>query len=182
MEARMKIKSRQDFLVALTIAAAGLFVAVNFIFAPLEGWWTARSAQIRELRERVRDGKTLLTRESNIRSHWDEMRANALPANTSLAEQQVLKAFDGWSLDSSTEITSMMPQWQDDSTNYMTLACRVEAAGSLGTLSRFLYEIEKGPMALRLDTVELTAHDNDGQQFTLGLEVNGLALMQQDKK
>jgi hypothetical protein len=60
----------------------------------------------------------------------------------------------------------------------MTLACRVEAAGSLGTLSRFLYEVEKGSLALRLDTVELNAHDNAGQQLTLGLEVNGLALVQ----
>ena len=64
----------------------------------------------------------------------------------------------------------------------MTLACRVEASGNLGTLSRFLYEVEKGSMPLRIDTVELGAHDNDGQQLTLGLEVNGLALMQQDKK
>jgi Tfp pilus assembly protein PilO len=177
----MKIKSRQEFL-ALTIAAAGLFAAVNFVFTPLEGWWSARSAQVRELREKVHGGKMLLSRESGIRSRWEDMRANALPANTSLAEQQVLKAFDGWSRDSSTELTSMMPQWKNDSTNYMTLACRVEASGSLGTLSRFLYEIEKGPMALRIDTVELSAHDNEGQQLTLGLEVNGLALMQQDKK
>jgi hypothetical protein len=182
MEAQMKIKSRQDFLVALTIAAAGLFVAVNFIFTPLEHWWTARSAQVRDLREKVHDGKMMLSRESGIRSHWDAMRTNALPANTSLAEQQVLKAFDGWSRDSSAELTSIMPQWNNDSTNYMTLACRVEASGSLGTLSRFLYEVEKGPMPLRIDTVELGAHDNDGQQLTLGLEVNGLALMQQDKK
>ena len=37
-------------------------------------------------------------------------------------------------------------------------------------------------MALRIDTIELSAHDSAGQQLTLGLEVNGLALMQQDKK
>jgi hypothetical protein len=178
----MKIKSRQDFLVALTIVAAGLFATVNFIFTPLEGWWSARSAQIKELREKVQDGKMMLSREASIRSDWNGKRANALPANTSLAEQQVLKAFDGWARDSSTELTSMTPQWKDDSTNYMTLACRVEASGSLGTLSRFLYEIEKGPMALRIDTIELSAHDSAGQQLTLGLEVNGLALMQQDKK
>jgi hypothetical protein len=178
----MKIKSRQEFLVALTIGAAGLFVAVNFIFTPLAGWWAARSAQVKQLRQKVSDGKMLLARESGIRSHWDDMRTNALPANTSLAEQQVLKAFDGWSRDSGTELASMMPQWKNDATNYMTLACRVEASGGLGTLSRFLYEVEKGPMPLRIDTVELSAHDNAGQQLTLGLEVNGLALLQQDKK
>jgi len=178
----MKIRNRQDFLVALTLAAAGLFVAVNFIFTPLDNWWTARSAQVRELRAKVAEGNQLLKRESVVRGRWDAMRSKALPANTSLAEQRVLEAFDGWSRDSSAELTSLMPQWKNDSTNYMTLACRVEAAGSLGTLSRFLYEVEGGSLALRLDSVELNAHDNAGQQLTLGLEVNGLALIQQDKK
>src|SRR5271154_6785894 len=140
----MKIKSRQDLLVALTIAAVGLFVAVNFIFTPLAGWWTVRAAQIKELRAKVSEGNQLIRRESSIRSNWDDKRSNALPANTSLAEQQVLKAFDGWAHDSSAELTSMMPQWKNDATNYMTLGCRVEASGSLGTLSRFLYEVEKG--------------------------------------
>lgn len=178
----MKIKNRQDFLVVLTIAVAALYVAVNFLFTPLDNWWVKRSAQIKQLREQVRDGRQLIKRETFVRSRWDNMRTNALPANASVAEQQVLKAFDGWSRDSNTQITSITPQWKNDSTNYMTLGCRVEAAGDLGMLTRFLYDVEKGPMALRLNTVELSAHDNAGQQLTLGLEVSGLALLQQEKK
>ena len=53
---------------------------------------------------------------------------------------------------------------------------RVEASGNLATLSRFLYEIEKSPMALKLDSVEITARDKDGQQLALGLQVSGLVL------
>ena len=106
------------------------------------------------------------------------MSANALPANTSLAENQVLTAFTDWSRSSGAEITSVMPQWKNDSTNYMTLNCRVEATGNLGTLSQFLYQVEKGPMALKPDSVELSAQDPTGQQLTLGLQVSGLALLQ----
>jgi len=64
----------------------------------------------------------------------------------------------------------------------MTLDCRVETAGDLNALSKFIYNIEKGPLALRLDTVELSSHDTAGQQMTLGLEINGLALIGNDKK
>ena len=119
----------------------------------------------------------MIKREPGIRSQWAEMSANTLPANTSLAEQQLFKAFDNWSRDSGAEITSIMPQWKNDSTNYLTLDCRVEAAGDLGTLSQFIYDIEKGPMALRLDSVELSARDPTGQQLTLGLQISGLALL-----
>ena len=178
----MKINNRQDFLVALTIGAVGLFVAVNFIFTPLAGWWSSRSTQLKELRVKVADGNALIKREAGIRSHWGEMQANALPANNSAAEQQLLKAFDTWRSDTGAELTSIMPQWKSDSTNYMTLNCRVEIGGSLGTLSRYLYELEKSPLALRVDSVELSGRDKEGQQLTLGLEVSGLALNQQEKK
>ena len=73
------------------------------------------------------------------------MRTKTLPTNTSLAEQQVLKAFDNWSQESGATVTGITPQWKNDSTNYMTLNCRVEASGDIGTLSRFVYDIEKGP-------------------------------------
>ena len=178
----MNLKNRQDFLVMLTIVAAGLFVSVNFVFTPLQNWWSERQTQVRQLREEVKDGNQLIKSEARLNSRWDDMRANALPASTSQAEQRFLKAVDTWSRDSGVAITSIMPQWKNEATNYMTLNCRVETAGDLSALSKFIYDIEKGPMAVRLDSVELSAHDNNGQQMTLGLEINGLALLSNDKK
>jgi Tfp pilus assembly protein PilO len=178
----VKIKNRQEFLVVLTIAAFALLVGVNFILEPLGGWWSARQAQIKELRTEVTEGQQLIRRESGIRGRWADMTANALPVNTSLAEQKLLTAVDDWSRSSGAEVTSLMPQWKNESTNYLTLTCRVETSGDLGALSKFLYDLERGPMALRLDSLELGAHDKDGQQMTLSTEINGLALLQPDKK
>lgn len=178
----MKIQNRQQFLVALTLAAAGLFVAINFIITPLAGWWSSRQAQIRDLRVQVADGSQMIKAETRTRNRWTEMQANALPANTSLAEQELFKAVDEWSHSSGAEVTSLMPQWKNDSTNYMTLSCRVETSGDLGALSKFLYAVERGPMALRLDSLEVTERDKDGQQLTMSAEINGLALNQPDKK
>ncbi len=178
----MKIRNRQEFLVVLTVAAFALLVGVDFILEPLGGWWSSRQAQIRELRTQVAEGRQLLRREAGIRSRWADMTANALPANTSLAEQKLLTAVDGWSRSSGAEVTSLMPQWKNESTNYLTLTCRVETAGSLGTLSQFLYDLERGPLALRLDSLELTARDKEGQQMTLSAEINGLALLQPNRQ
>jgi Tfp pilus assembly protein PilO len=174
----MKIKNRQDFLVVLTIAAVGLFVAVNFVFSPLQDWWGVRQKQIQTLGDQVKEGNQFIRRETGIRSHWADMQTNALPAVMSQAEQQFLTAMEGWQRDSGAEITSIMPQWKIDSTNYMTLNCRVETDGDLGALSRFIYDVEKGPLAVRMNSVELSAHDNTGQQMTMGVEIEGLALLQ----
>ena len=177
----MKIENRQQFLVTLTIGVAALYIGVNFIGEPMVGLWSARLAQIKQLRTKVSEGNLLIKRGADIRSRWSGMSTNALPNNPSLAEQQVLKAFDSWSRDTGAEISSIMPQWKNDSTNYMTLNCRIEASGNLGTLSQFLYNIEKGPAALKLDAVELSARDGTGQQLTLGLQISGLVLIPQAK-
>jgi hypothetical protein len=177
----MKINNRQQLLVVLVIAAAALFAGDRLIYAPLSKWWKARSDRIVELRRQVNGGRLLLQREQGIRTRWDQMRTNTLPDDTSLAEQQVLKAFDRWSRESGASVTGITPQWKNDADEYLTLNCRVEASGDLGTLSRFLYEIEKDSMALKLESVELSAHDNTGQQLTLGLQISGLALVPQAK-
>jgi Tfp pilus assembly protein PilO len=175
----MKIENRQQFLIMLTAVAVALWLGDLIVFEPLGKFWSARSAQIKEFSDKVKAGNSLIKSEARLRSRWSDMRANALADNPSLAGQQVIKAFDNWSRASGAEVTSIMPQWKNDSTNYMTFNCRVEAAGTLGALSQFLYNIEKGPMALKLDSVELSAHSDNGQQLTLGLQISGLALIRQ---
>jgi Tfp pilus assembly protein PilO len=178
----MKIENRQQFLIALVAVAAGLLIGNSLIYEPLAKWWAVRSQKITQLRQQVKNGKYLVVSEQALRGQWERMRANTLPDNTSLAEQQVLKAFDNWSRDSGAAITGIMPQWKNDSDEYMTLNCRLEASGNLRTLSQFLYDVEKDPMALKLDSVELSAHDTTGQQLTLGLQISGLVLNSQVKR
>ena len=90
----MQIKNRQQRLLVLTIAAAALYVGVNFVYTPLANWWSVRAKQVQDLRQEVSDGRQLLRRDTAIRNQWANMQTNALPANTSLAEQQVLRSFE----------------------------------------------------------------------------------------
>jgi Tfp pilus assembly protein PilO len=177
----MKIENRQQFLVLLVAISAALLIGNSLIYEPMTKWWSSRSTRIVELRKQVTDGRRLIKYEDSYRAQWAQMRTNTLPNNTSLAEQQVLRAFENWSRETGVTVTGILPQWRSDADEYQTLNCRVEASGSLGSLSRFLYEIEKDPMALKLDSVELSARDGTGQQLTLGLQVSGLVLAAQAK-
>jgi Tfp pilus assembly protein PilO len=177
----MRIDNRQRLLAILAISGLGLLVADWFVFTPLTHLWQSRSKQVAELHQEIADGSSLVQRERFIRRRWDDMRTNTLPNNPSLAEQQMLKAFDGWSQDSGVSITSITPQWKHDEDDYMTLECRVDATGDMETLARFLYAVEKGPMALKVISAELTSHDTIGQQLSLALEVSGLVLTPQSQ-
>lgn len=175
----MKIENRQQFLIVLVLAALALYATDWLVIEPTIKWWKSREASVVELRQQVKDGKFLIQHEDSIRNRWAQMQTNALPDSTSLAEQQVLKAFDNWSQQSGASITSITPQWENDQDDYSTLDCHVEASGDLATLSRFLYEIENDPMALKIESLDLSAKDDRGQELTLGLQVSGLALVTQ---
>lgn len=177
----MKIENRQQFLIVLVAIAAALLIGNSLVYEPMATWWSARQKRIVELRKKVSEGERLKKFGASYRVRWDDMRTNTLPTNLSEAEQKVFKALDNWSRASGATISGIMPQWKNDTDDYMTLNCRIEASGNLGTLTEFLYDIEKDPMALKLEAVELSAHDNTGQQLTLGLQISGLVLNSQVK-
>jgi Tfp pilus assembly protein PilO len=177
----MQIKNRQQVLVMGAIAAVVLFAGDHLLLEPLLKAWGTRATRISDLQKDISRGNMLVQREQSIRSHWDQWSRNMLTNNTSAAEQKVFQAIDHWGQDSGVIISAITPQWKHDSDDYMTFECRVDAAGDLGRLSRFLYSVEREPMALKLDLVELSARDKDGQQLSLGLQFSGLVLTPQKR-
>ena len=177
----MQTKNRQQLLTIAAVAAVVLFAGDRLVLSPLLKAWGARATHVVELRKQINEGKMLLQREQTIRDRWQQMSNNSLPGNTSAAEQQVFKAVDLWAQNSGVAIAAITPQWKHDSDDYMTFECRVDAAGDLGKLSRFLHSVERDPMALKLELVELSARDKEGQQLSLGLQLSGLVLTSQKR-
>ena len=172
----MQIKDRQKLLVMVTVVAVGLFAADQLVRAPLMSAWSARAARLTTLRNQVSRGQKLIQRERGIRNHWDDMQRKALTNNLSVAEQQVFRSIDSWAQDTGVIVNAVTPQWKHDSDDYVTYECRVDASGDIGRLSRFLYRAEREPLALRMEAVELSARDKEGQQLSLALQLNGLVL------
>ncbi len=175
----MQIKNRQQLLIAVSVAVVALFAGDRLLLTPLSNAWKARAEQITTLRNKISRGKALMVRERGIRNHWADMQKRSLTNNPSAAEQQVFRAIDSWAQDSGVVINAITPQWKHDSDDYTTYQCRVDAAGDINRLSHFLYRVEREPLALKLESVELGARDKDGQQLSLGLQLSGLMLTPQ---
>jgi hypothetical protein len=172
----MKLANRQQLLGLVAIAAVALLAGDRLLFTPLVAGWKQRATRVNELKKSVTQGTVLLEREESIRSSWDRMRTNTLAAEQSVAENQMLRAFDRCSQESRIGISSIKPQLKRGADDYSTLECRIDAQGNLSALTRFLYGIERDPLALKIEVVDITARDNAGEQLTLGLQVSGLLL------
>ena len=171
----METKNRQKVLLIVVAAGILLWLCDSFAFEPLIASWHARADRIVKLRQQVDDGNRMLSREASLNGRWDEMRSNSLPTDVSLAEAQMLKAFDRWERASGITRVSIKPQWKSED-QYMTVEWRADYSGDLTRIKSFLYQIEKDPMGLKLDTVEISSHDDNGQTLTLGLQVSALRL------
>src|SRR6202042_233106 len=134
-----------------------------------------RSDHISDLRKQVAQGEMLIDHEPAIRTRWENMRKNTLPANASQAETEFLKTFDRCAQDSGISVVSYRPQWKQND-DYTTYECRADINGNIETLSRFIYELEKDPMGLKVDSMEIATHDDKGQQLSLGIQLSGLLL------
>ena len=167
---------RQKLLMTVTLAAVGLYVADLVLFTPVARLCSERSARIATLRRQVAEGQELAKRESSLRGRWNHLRTNALPQEPSQAEQQLLRACDDWAKSSGAQIVDRMPQWKGDEAAYQMLRCRLETSGSLASLSQFLQRLEEGPLAVKVDSLQLMSRDPAGRQLTLGLQINGLVL------
>lgn len=170
--------NRQKLLMLLAGASIGLLLLDSLVLSPLTKAWQMRSAEITRLKKSVTEGRSVIERADRTRRLWAEMQAQAMPADPAKSEQDLITAFDRWGRAAGVELGSIKPQWKRGTSNrYSQIECRVDATGSLAALTRFLYEVEKSALALRVDSVELNARDDSGSRLSLGLLVSGLRLV-----
>ncbi len=173
----MNNKNREQLLLIVAVTAILLMVGDRFVFQPLTASWKARNTEIDDLQKKVTNGAKLLERERAVKDKWASWRANALTNEVSLAEGQALRAFERWSRDAGVTISGLKPQWKRSNTeDYQTLECRADAVGSLSSLAKLLYQVEKDPIAMKVDVVDLTTRDTDGRNLTMSLQLSGLVL------
>lgn len=184
----MNLSQRQKLLATVAIAAVALLAGDKLILGPVLRAWQSRSERLTTLRREVEEGRALLARgpsangRPGLRERWDKIRKAALSSEVSVAENQMLKALDRWSQESRVGVNSLKPQWKHGQGDYATMECRVDATGNLSSLARFLYAIEnarrsdRDPLAIKIDVLELTARDDQGDRMTLGMQLSALQL------
>lgn len=180
---KLNLPKRQRWLVIIAGAGVALLVLEYRVRVPLTNLWQAHAAEIVQLQKSVANGRSLIARSGQLDRVWSQMQANVLPKEPAQAEQVVIAAFDRWGRANNIELGSIRPQWKRGVTDRDSLLeCRVDATGSLATLSQFMYELERSPLPLHVESVEVTARDDGGQKLTLALVVSGLRLSPLERK
>ena len=173
----METKQREKYLFITVGVAVGLLVVNYLVYNPLAASWSSRQENIKSLRAQISEGSALKAHASSIEQHWNQMFTNTLPANSTLAESLLFKAFQGWAQSSRVVLVSQKPQQKDsDDPAYSNEEWHADVTGSIEQVFSFLYSVESSAMGLKVDAVDLSTRDERGAQLALGLTVSGLIL------
>lgn len=172
----MENKNREKLLAILAGTALGLLLLNYIVISPMIDSWQSRTKEIKDLKDKIVSGASLIRRQEFVEGDWDRMRTNALNSNTSAAEKQLFTAFDNWVKQSGVMEGSFRPQIQDTDDGYSTIDCRADVSGDMETIVHFFKNMEKDPLGVKIDSFELTSRDDNGRQMTLGLNLSGLVL------
>ncbi|MEO6568811.1 MAG: hypothetical protein ABIO94_08610 [Opitutaceae bacterium] len=178
---KINLPDRQRWLVIGAAVVVALFLLDKVLFTPLINKWKEHSEDIVRLQKSVSDGRLAIARAARTEREWEDMKTNSLPKNSSQAENELYSAMNQWAVANRVEV-NYRSQWLKGKTDkYSLYEARIDAAGTLSAITNFLYELEHSPLALRVDSVELTSRDDSGSKLTLGLVVSGLRLVQLEK-
>jgi len=174
---KINLPNRQVLLLKIAAVGVGLLILNSVVIGPLGDLWSDHAAEIRRLRTSVADGRSLIVRGPALRQRWSEMQHGALPRDQAQSEHDLISGLENWARASGVELGSQKPLWKHGTTDdYSLLECRLDATGTLMALTRFIYELERAPLALRVESDELLSRDDSGQRLTLSLIVTGLKL------
>jgi hypothetical protein len=179
----MNPNNRKQLLMIIAIVMVGLWVADKVIFTPLTNLYKARSLEAADLRKYILENKGKIQQEPIMQRRWDDMSKRTLPQTTSEAEGMLFNAIEKWKQDTRVTVNTIRPQWKSGaSDDYSVLECRIDAAGTMDTIARFVDQIEHSSMALKVESMEVTTSDKNGQQMTLALMISGLRLAGMEAK
>lgn len=170
-------EQRQKWLAIAAGAAVGLLALDRLVLTPYFRAWHGRAEAIARYETSVTRGEALLERADLLRQRWARMQQDALPDAHPAAEDVVLKNSARWARESRMVFTSLTPQWRQPAPGYELLECRAGLSGDLGGVARFLYELERDPVAVRIEEFQLDADDDNGRKLNLNLRFSGLRLV-----
>ena len=175
----MENKDRQKILIIIVVVVVALILGNTVIYGPLVNSWQNRQKELADLHQAVAQNQALLREKPRIMDRWQHMQDNSLTNDQSQATSALLKAIDRWSQNSGVAVENIAPTVREDrdensDTMITTIECRADASGSMNSLLSFMRAINSEKMGIKLDSIELNAKDNFGQQLTMGLTISAL--------
>jgi hypothetical protein len=172
----MSGNARRKLLIIVAASGLGLFLLDAMVFRPLGNLWQEQGERIATGSQQVERGSTLIERRESTTERWQEMKTGSLPRDTAKAESLVLSAIGTWAGRSGLSVSNIRPRWVAMKNVGDRFEVRLSADGDLGTVTRFIYELETDGLPVAVEETLIRSKGDDGNDLTLELRFSALRI------
>ena len=172
----MVLSRREKYIAIITIVIIMILVADRYVATPFMDKMDQTAIEKQRLIVEMERAETLFERRSLMDRRWNDMVAGGLEGDAAKAESQVLHAIGNWSKENGLMLSSVKPDHKTGEDELYEIVFQIAGTGTMNSVSRFLFQIEKSTLPIRLTDVQLGSREEDGNDLSLQLRLSALYL------
>lgn len=156
-------------------AVLGLLALDRFVYSPWSDSRDELTTQINTAKEKYHSDTAILTANEKAQTTWKTMLANGLTADTSAAQEQIVKNIREWAQSAGLVPIAIKPDHAtSDNKNYLKVTVRFTATGSTASIARMLFRTENSKLPVRVSEVQITSRREGTDDLQLMMTVTSL--------
>lgn len=174
----MALTNREQKIVIITVLALSVLIADRYILSPVFKMRSQISEQKQELQSQLNESLNLLKRAKLLRSRWKMMQESGLSYDIQKTENKVLRYIEKSSESSDLSLTSIQPDHLPAKEKFGTIELMVSGSGSMKSVTNFLWSIETADVPLKIESMQLSANNEDADVMSLHLKLSSIYLIE----
>ena len=172
----MALTNRERIIMILAGIAIGVLVADRYVLGPIFERRSEMSQSKQRLEGEVEQAHATLQRRKVISRRWHQMQQAGLSSDIEKIEGILFRFLETSSDRSGFLLTSIQPERLTQEGQIGQIDFMVSGTGTMDAVTRFLWDIEMAEVPIRIDSMQLSANDENASQMSLQLKLSSIYL------
>lgn len=163
------MNKREKTIAVWVGVAVGLLALDQWLLSPYFERLSRADELIARHESALQDGNTVLQTRLRASRHWREISAGRVMPDASSAESQLLNNVRDCAGRAGLSISSIKSERSEREKGYERIAVKPTAAGTMGQIGRFMYELKMSPTPVRVSDIQITSRKDGLDDLALSL-------------
>lgn len=170
------MSKRERILVWVVALVVGFFVLDRLVITPIQTRLSQLKADTDTIEQRINEDMVLIDNHELIESRWDARLAVGLDHDPASARLRVQRQFSNFAESVGMTLNNLSAGGNINSSPFTEIRFSLTGTGELGSVVRFLKQVQESSAPLAVLTCDISRRDEDSGRITLRLTVSTLVL------
>lgn len=178
----MALTNRERTIMIVAVLAVLVLIADRYVLSPVLDEFSAIKQQKETLQATLEQSMATLERGKKLNQRWTQMQQAGLSYDVQKTEGLLLRYLEESSSRSRFLLTSIQPEHSTVQEKFGRIDFTVSGTGSMETITRFLWDVEKAQVPLKIESLQLGANDENARQMSLQVKLSSIYLVKAQKE